>query len=840
MMDLYSFGPFTLDSSELKLYADGVPIPLGSTDLRLLMALVEDAGAIVSKDHLIKRVWGGAAVGDNALYVHINTLRKALGDDWIVNKQGRGYRFTAPVQRPACVPDTVSTRGNLPSLWTANAEGGPTRLIGRSSHLLAASKMLGRARLLTLTGPGGIGKTRLALQAATEAMRSFRDGVWLVELAALDNPALVPGAIASALGIQIGAKASPLVTLSRHLADKSLLLVLDNCEHLVSAAARISESLLSASAGLKILATSREPLSCGGEQVLEVPALAVPLTGGLSPEALRTVPAVELFLERAKDSHADFDVEDGDLPIVAGICRRVDGLPLAIEMVAAWVGVLGLESLAVKLEGSFDGWLRARGTAPPRHVTLRATLDWSYGLLSAVQQATLCRLAVFAGNFTMPAAEAIAGDDDGIPSNEVFQHVADLIRKSMIAVVPASAPPRYRLLETTRTFLLEKLAALGDEHATRKRHVHYVLQLLEQARAEWEVTSDAEWLGRYGPVLEDLRSALAWSMRETSDEAVALAGVSWPLWRQLSLPTEGRNHLSAAVSRLHPDTAPELEARLRRGLGEMLLNTAETNLAYSEIERAVILYRKLSDAQGLGNALTALGFSLFMLDRIQEAEQAILEAVGLLEPLGCFRTLAGAYSAQLCVEAVRGRFDVALAAGEKAERLCAMAGADRTALNVAVNLVQLRLENGDADEAVLAGRNIVSRLRGTCHSDLLGFALGILAAALAACSVAEEALAAAGEAAPLLRDDGRLFWLFDHLSLCAVLDGRAQDAAIVYGYSEATYRRLGRTREPMARHAVGRTISILRNTFRQKEIDHLCGLGAQLSEDQALALALGV
>jgi DNA-binding winged helix-turn-helix (wHTH) protein len=399
----YSFGRFTLDAAERRLFADGEPVPLGPTDFRLLITLIENAGAVVTKDDLMSRVWGRAVVGDHVLRVHINTLRKALGGDCIVNKPGRGYRFVAPVRRTEPhAPRHKPRAGNLPSLWTDDATAGPTRLIGRSEQLRSVSELLVHGRLVTLTGHGGVGKTRLALQAAHEASPQFCDGVWLVALASLKDPELVPGAIAAALGVKIGATATPLDTLQRFLARKSLLVVLDNCEHVLAASARTAEALLAAAPNVKILATSREALSCYGERVLEVPPLAVPSERLISPADMRSMAAVELFIERATGADANFKIEDKDLTIIAGICRRLDGLPLAIEMAAGWAGLLGLEALDAKLAGSLKAWLRARSTAPPRHSTLRATLEWSHGLLSAAEQAVLCRLTVFAGSFTMP------------------------------------------------------------------------------------------------------------------------------------------------------------------------------------------------------------------------------------------------------------------------------------------------------------------------------------------------------------------------------------------------------------------------------------------------------
>jgi predicted ATPase/DNA-binding winged helix-turn-helix (wHTH) protein len=837
--EFYSFGRFAVDPSERRLYVDGVLVPIGSTDIRLLLTLLENPGHTVAKGDLITRVWGRAVVTDNALYVHINALRKILGDDCIVNKQGSGYRFVAPVRKAESRVRHAGAKvrtGNLPLLWMSNATAGPTRLIGRAERLRLLSNLLAQGRLVTLTGSAGVGKTRLVLQAASEASPDFCDGVWLVELAPLNDPDLAAAAIASALGVRIGASVTSLDALVRYLARKSLLIVLDNCEHVIEAAAQVSEALLAASPGVKILATSREPLSCSGEQVMEVPPLAVPAEGAMNPEIMRSVAAVDLFMERALGSDVDFRIEDKDLATVARICRRVDGLPLAIEMVAGWAGMLGLEMLDAKLDGSLRDWLRARSTAPPRHSTLRAALEWSHALLSAAEQSVLCRLAVFAGGFTIRAAEAVAGGDR-IPRSQIFGHVANLIRKSMIAVMPGSQMQRYRLLETTRAFMLEELAASGEGNATRQRHARHVLSVLEEAMHEWETTSDAVWLEQYGSLLDDVRAALEWAMGDDSDDAVALAGASWPLWRELSLRTEGIQRLSAAAARLRPDTPPALEARLRRGLGEMLLNTAAINSAHEEIERAAILYRRTGHSACLGSALSTLGYTLLLLDRTEEAEQANLEAVTLLEPSGWVRALAIAYSMQLCIMATLGHFDAARTAQEKAARLSGMAGHDRTALVVSANLVQLTFERGDVDGAVSAGRSMTEQLRDTTHSGLYGFVLGVLAAALTARGDLNEAMTVAREAVPLLRDDGALFWLFDHLALRAALGGRAKDSALIAGYANLVSRNNGQ-REPMGRHAVERTAVLLRQALPEEEIEQLGRLGAHLSEEQALTIAL--
>jgi tetratricopeptide (TPR) repeat protein len=270
-----------------------------------------------------------------------------------------------------------------------------------------------------------------------------------------------------------------------------------------------------------------------------------------------------------------------------------------------------------------------------------------------------------------------------------------------------------------------------------------------------------------------------------------------------------------------------------------LLTTAAIKAAHEHLERAAILYRTLGDRPHLGCSLTWLGWSLLMLGRMEEAEQAILETQNLLEHAGWPRTLANAYSAQLCIEMLRGHFQAARIAGEKAARLCWMAGADRAAFTVAANLVQLHLESGDTDSAIAAGRDMMVQLRDTPHSSHRGFVLGVLTAAHTARGDLNEALKAAREAAPLLRDEGSIFWLFDHLALCAALGGRARDAALIAGYADAVYEKFGRPREPMGRRAVERTTALLRETLGEPEFAALGRLGAQLSEDQALTLALG-
>jgi predicted ATPase/DNA-binding winged helix-turn-helix (wHTH) protein len=425
--------------------------------------LVECAGETVSKDRLIGRVWPDTVVVEGGLRVHVAAVRKALGDGregnrFILSNPGRGYSFVAPVTReqrqeaPAPAPNQPVRSGNLPALLT--------RVVGRDEIIATVVSRYSQHRLLTIVGPGGIGKTTVAIAGAEEMGASFADGIWFVSLATLVDAALIPAAVGAALGIP-STGVDPLTALAAWLREKHMLIVLDCCEHVADAAAALAEAVLRAAPQARILATSREPLRAEGEWVLRLPSLEVPSgTASLSAVEALSYSAVQLFGERAAAAIDGFVLSDADVPNVLRICRGLDGMPLALELAAVQVDALGIHGLAQGLSHCFDLLTRGRRTALARQQTLRATMDWSYDFLPEVEKVVLRRLAIFRGGFTMEAASSVVGDDH-IHSFEVIEIVANLSQKSLVATDIRS--------DITHHYMLDKTAGLRSRKAKRER-----------------------------------------------------------------------------------------------------------------------------------------------------------------------------------------------------------------------------------------------------------------------------------------------------------------------------------------------------------------------------------
>ena len=475
-----SFGPFEL-STETRLLTNGAKVvPLGGRAMDLLIVLVEQATKVVGRRTLIERVWPNRGAEQVSLRVHISALRKALdqsdpGRRYIANVPGRGYSFVVPVtSRPP------QTAGDLKLSSRPRTPARLMRMLGRKDAVVAIQMKLTQQKFVTIVGPGGIGKTTVAVAVAHEMSPIFDGHVHFVDLSALAGAPLVAPAVATSLGVSVQAN-NVVPALIDRLQGRPTLIILDCCEHLVDGASAVAEELIRRVPTLHLLATSREAMRVEGEHVYELGGLECPVEdGGLSARDALQYPAVQLLVDRVRAVRGDFELTDADAPTAARICRRLDGIPLAIELAACRVDIFGLGRTASLLDERLNlSWV-GRRTAPSRHQTLNAALEWSYDLLGEAEKRVLSRLSVFAGGFTFEAAVAVVADETVDEAN-VSDCVWELRSKSMIAAQGQQG--RLRLLDTTRAFALQRLAESDEQNLFRRRHALYFTDLFRQGAA---------------------------------------------------------------------------------------------------------------------------------------------------------------------------------------------------------------------------------------------------------------------------------------------------------------------------------------------------------------------
>ncbi|WP_144149143.1 ATP-binding protein [Paraburkholderia sp. BCC1884] len=520
-------GPLEVDIGAREVLLDSAPVRLGSRAFDMLAVLIAANGELVSKKELLKKVWPDTVVDDSNLQVQMSALRKLLGENrgLIQTVSGRGYRLLsggapdaiAVPPRPALEPDEFAPRSRVPNNLPAHYPA----LIGRAKAIEDVSLALALAHHVTLVGSGGIGKTCLAIEVARGLLNAFEDGVHLVSLASTADVNSVLAAFAASLGLDPSSGPLTLARLSNELSGRRVLFVLDNCEHILGPAAELAETLSGVSEDLRVLATSREPLRVTGEHLYRVPSLALPAKDDTS-SALLNCSSVELFIARARAIDARFSSDESNVQLMATVCRRLDGIPLAIELAAARAAILGVQTLADHLDDRFNMLTGGNRTALPRHQTLKATLDWSHGLLDEAERTTLRRLAIFVNGFTMEAAIAIVGDG-ALRELDVIAAVMGLVEKSLVVVRMEGGSTSYRLLETTRDYAMQRLDDNGERRLVTLHHARYFLSLLERDESNRRNVARSfsdGWHLRMHELLDDLRAALAWALSPKGDEAL--------------------------------------------------------------------------------------------------------------------------------------------------------------------------------------------------------------------------------------------------------------------------------------------------------------------------------
>jgi predicted ATPase/DNA-binding winged helix-turn-helix (wHTH) protein len=590
-----AFGPYLLFRSRKVLLESNRPVHLGSRAMDILIALVERAGEVVTKNELMRYAWPNTVVEENNLRVHVTAIRKSLGDGqgnarYIVNMTGRGYSFVAPVTRLDARISAEDPQGR-----TSNAlPGSLTHVVGRDEVIAVVVAQVPGRRLVSITGPGGVGKTTVGL-AAAQRLGKLYQRVCFVDLSVIEDVALVAPTLATAIGISALTK-DPLASLIAYLRAGRFLLVLDNCEHVISRAAELAERLVKDTDAVAILATSREPLLAAGEYVCDLEPLRSPApSADLTATVALEYPAIQLFVERAIGGLDSFELTDENVHAVAAICRRLDGIPLAIELVAARVNVFGVEALGKSFGDDMLLATKGRRTAGTRHQSLRATLDWSYHILAPVEQTILRRLAVFTGLFSAEAAAAVLSGD-ALATTPVLDALISLVSKSLLTTDVGGPGIRYRLLHTTRAYAAARLAASDERTEMLRRHAEYFRSLLEASVDDWERMTRPQWLAQYGVMIDDVRAATDWAFGPGGnlELAVALTVASLPFGFQLSLINETVKRATLALEVLERATParPHWVIRINNMLASLLMFTGVPDeVVLARIQKTLTLAR---------------------------------------------------------------------------------------------------------------------------------------------------------------------------------------------------------------------------------------------------------
>jgi predicted ATPase/DNA-binding winged helix-turn-helix (wHTH) protein len=536
---ILEFGRYQIFPGRREVLADGKPLHVGDRAFAILVRLIEARGALVGKDDLLESVWPGQIVEQNALHAQISALRRVFAAErgLIRTVPGQGYRLNAEVRAAAASP----------AFGESNVQQWISELIGRDEQLQQVLDLLTRNRLVSLCGPGGIGKTRLAGEAARMLLERSAGKICIAKLAPLSDPHLVPATVASTLGVALAGGPVTPERIAAAIGAQPIVLVLDNCEHVIDACAQLAEAVLERTPAARILATSREPLRVDGEYVYRVPGLDIPELKAAPDVAMRSG-SIRLFLGRVREADPQFVPDAAACSTMASICRRLDGIPLALELAASRAAALGIDALSSLLDDRFRILTAGKRTAMPRHQTLRAALDWSHDLLPEPERAILRRLAVFAGSVPLALAERIVADNKLTPA-EVVEGIGNLVSKSLVMRDQASLT--YRLLETTRAYAREKLSAAGELEVVARRHAEQLRDLFDQAMLDWESLPTTQWLAAYQMYLDELRAALDWAFSDGEEsDAIRLTVAAVPLWFQLSLIDECRARVEEALKRV--------------------------------------------------------------------------------------------------------------------------------------------------------------------------------------------------------------------------------------------------------------------------------------------------
>lgn len=841
-MEPIRIGTFELYPTERMLRIAGNPVDLGARAFDLLLMLVENQGRLVTKTALIERVWPNVIVDENNLPAQIASLRRVLGAGAIRTIPGFGYRLELTVSGPATASRVAASMttpaAELPRLSVPRRVW-PNRLgalIGRDRELQDLQEALERACLVTIVGIAGVGKTRIAREIHARESEMTGAAVAWVSLQTIRGTERIPSTIALALGLSLPEDVNGFAALSQALAEVPVTLILDGAEQFGHALATPLADFVSRTRGVRALVTSQAPLGVPGETVYRLAVLPVPARGTAPEDAVRFA-AVQLFAERAAAADRRFELSPANASAVSEICRRLDGNPLALELAAARVPGLGLNSLLERLDDRFR-LLKAPGESlDPRHGALHAAFDWSYGLLTPAEQRVFDRLGAFAGSFSLNAAARCVADET-IDTSTAIDLIGRLVDRSLVTVLPVD-PPRYALLETARLFAVGRLSAAHALTAAQDRMSATMLHLLDAAYQEYWSLDEAIWLHRYEPELDNVRAAIDWAIANDHARGVALFGSAWPLFVETDLGAEGRNRFAQTVALLS-DALPQ--ARVGRFWEAVATyeSTRQCDRARYAAELAAKMHSAAGDHRAHYYALTLLAFNWRGDDAAARA--AFDMARRLEDPAWPARLLTHGALTEGALFLSVGQFGDARVAYRRAVRL-ALTMSERQALAATVNIVELDTACGDTVSALQLGRPLALSLRHSGRRETRFELLGATFSALLIAGDIDEARTTAAELYELaLRiDTGKLYSVLDAMAFLVCADRRYDAAARIAACSDLARETHGQTRrrptELRMRASVGAILEErLGPTWRAGAAE----IREPLDESGACSLALGL
>ncbi len=822
----YRFGAFTLSPSNRELLCDGDPVEIGNRAFDVLVFLVERAGTVVSKASLMQAVWNGRLMQENNLSVQISNIRRALRGDapdrpLVRSVAGDGYIFVGDVIKVGGASGTGHWSERLPS--------GDTSFVGRVVELQALRDRLTRHRLLTIVGIGGIGKTRLAFRVAADMREQVGVDVRLVDLAPITDAAWLASALATAAGAG-AAEGEAEEALIKALRGRDLLLLLDNAEHLTRPLGALLVRLLAACPRVQVLVTSRESLGLPNESLFRLDPLAAPPRGTTDPVAIGGYDAVRLFLDRAAASVPGFAADPETMRAVAEICRRLDGIALAIEMAVTRLKILTPREIAQRLDDRFRLLPLLDPHALPRQHTLRGMFDWSWELLRPGEAVLLQFLAAFAGSASLGGVMALS---QGASEWDRLNDLDALIDKSLVVREAAAVEPRFRLLETTRLYAIERLDT-GAVRALRRAHAVYVAGLFEQAEAEWPTTADADWIDRYGPDADNMRQALEWAFGPDGEIALGLrlVAATYPLWWGLpGLPLrEGRVWFDRAIQCLSPGVPDPIAARLWLGQSWRDARFGDRE-NYPAARQAVELFRKINDPMGLGAALWRAGNTMLTHETADLAEVLLDESASILRTQRPNKFLALCLVKQADLLLRQGKLEQSYDRYEEAMRIVRSIGHWYGLMTCASNMADLLLLRGEPDRALRQLRET----RGELPRALRSPHVATLAAHLTLAGQTEEACEAAREVAdcaPAAGLTGAVGWIAETLGLLRLREGDARLAARLAGFARRVHPSIA-TRAGARREVFRLLEAGLLEALADEERARLLAEGAAWGADEA-------